>query len=117
MDHKLLLTLAAIFMMGLITYLLRAFPTLVPERLLQSPILRTFNYALPMSVMMVLILASLGIINSSGGVTWSAVIAKAMALLIVLLSYIRFRNVFVSVIIGVASVNGFLYLFDNMLFF
>ena len=99
----------SIFLMGIITFILRAFPTFVPRRFLNSHLLRYLNYALPLSVMMVLIVHSMEINFAAPDVM--GVISKLGALLLVLLSYIWMRNVFLSVIIGVAALNGFLYLF------
>lgn len=102
--------LIAIMLMGIITFLLRAFPTFVPKRILDSHLLRYLNYALPLSVMTVLIIHSMGI--DFAHPDWLSVIAKIAALLLVLGSYILWRNVFLSVIVGVASLNGLLYLFE-----
>lgn len=100
----------SIFIMGLITFLLRAFPTFVPKRLLDSHLLRALNYALPLSVMTVLIIHSMGIDFSHPDLL--SIFAKLLALLMVLFSYIIWRNVFLSVIVGVAALNGFLYILD-----
>lgn len=102
--------IVSVFIMGLITFLLRAFPTFVPRRMLDSHLLRALNYALPLSVMAVLIIHSMGIDFAHPDLL--SVFAKLLALLMVLLSYIFWRNVFLSVIVGVAALNGFLYLLD-----
>lgn len=100
--------LVSIVIMGLITFVLRAFPTFVPRRILNSHLLRYLNYALPLSVMMVLIVHSMGIDFFAPDL--SGILSKIGALLLVLLSYIWWKNVFLSVIIGVAALNGLLYL-------
>lgn len=102
--------ISSLFMMGLITFLLRAFPTFVPKRFLGSHLLRALNYALPLSVMATLIVNSMGIDFADPDII--SILAKLLALLMVLLSYIFWRNVFLSVIVGVAALNGFLYLID-----
>ena len=51
--------LIALACMSAITFVLRAAPTLLPRKLLESPWLNALNFALPLSVMMVLILAAL----------------------------------------------------------
>lgn len=99
----------AIFIMGVITFILRAFPTFVPKRILDSHLLRALNYALPLSVMTVLIIHSMGIDYTH--LDPLNIITKVLALLLVLASYMLWRNVFLSVIIGVAALNGFIYLF------
>lgn len=100
----------SIFLMGIITFILRAFPTFVPRRILNSHLLRYLNYALPLSVMTILIIHSMEINFAAPDVM--GIISKLGALMCVLLSYIWLRNVFLSVIIGVAALNGFLYLFS-----
>lgn len=104
------MTVTAMFisalLMSVITLFLRAFPALVPLKWLDSPILRALNFALPISVMMILILNSLAIPESS----MTDIFAKVGAMFLVLGSYLWWKNVFVSVIVGVASLNGILYL-------
>lgn len=102
------LIMAATLCMGVITFLLRAFPTLVPKAWLQSRMLTALNFALPISVMVVLILASLSL--QTAGFALPRLGAEVLALATVLLTYVFWRNVFVSVIIGVASLNGFIWL-------
>ncbi len=102
--------LIAIFSMGLITFILRALPTIVPKEWLDSFLLKLLNFALPMSVMMVLILNSISI--DFNDLNLLRIGAEIGALLIVLGSYLAWRNVFLSVILGVASLNGFLALFS-----
>lgn len=102
--------LISIVAMGFITFILRAFPTFVPKRILNSHLLRYLNYALPLSVMTVLIVHSMEIDFANFESTM--ILSKVGALLLVLLSYIWFKNVFLSVIIGVASLNGLLYLWQ-----
>lgn len=98
--------LISIASMGIITFILRALPTIVPKEWLESFLLKLLNFALPMSVMMVLILSSISI--DLQALDFIRIFAEIGALLVVLGSYIFWRNVFVSVILGVASLNGFL---------
>jgi len=99
----------SVLAMGAITFLLRAFPVLVPRRILESRYLKSLNIAFPISVMTLLILASLGLkLETPDSVDLGA---KILSLLIVFLSYHYFKNVFASIIIGVAALNGLLYLF------
>ncbi|MBP6346505.1 MAG: AzlD domain-containing protein [Neisseriaceae bacterium] len=102
------LILAGTVCMGVITFLLRAFPTLVPKPWLDSRVLRALNFALPISVMVVLILASLSL--SEAKFSLPRLSAEVLALGAVLLTYVFWRNVFVSVIVGVASLNGLIWL-------
>lgn len=102
------LILASTVCMGIITFFLRAFPTLVPKSWLRSRVLTALNFALPISVMVVLILASLSL--QTAGFALPRLGAEVLALATVLLTYVFWRNVFVSVIIGVAALNGFIWL-------
>ncbi|MBP6117624.1 MAG: AzlD domain-containing protein [Neisseriaceae bacterium] len=102
------LILAGTVCMGVITFLLRAFPTLVPKAWLRSRLLSALNFALPISVMVVLILASLSL--KADTFAWPRLSAEVLALATVLLTYVFWRNVFISVIVGVASLNGFIWL-------
>ena len=102
------LILASIVAMGVITFILRAFPLIVPKRILTSRYLKSLNVAFPISVMMLLVLDSLGInIHAFMPVE---ITCKLLALVVVFFSYYFWRNVFISIIIGVASLNLFLYL-------
>ncbi|MBP6862973.1 MAG: AzlD domain-containing protein [Neisseriaceae bacterium] len=104
------LILAGTVCMGVITFLLRAFPTLVPKAWLRSRLLSALNFALPISVMVVLILASLSLSLKADTFAWPRLSAEVLALATVLLTYVFWRNVFISVIVGVASLNGFIWL-------
>jgi|SRR5690625_3253009 len=93
------------------TFFLRAAPILLPRKWLHSPLLRALNRYLPLCVMVVLVL------NTFTG--FEAPIIKRMtaqffALLFVLVSYIRLKNVLLSMIIGVSSLNGLIFLLDKI---
>ncbi|WP_051396272.1 AzlD domain-containing protein [Ignatzschineria larvae DSM 13226] len=109
-NMSLIALLIAILLMGLITFLLRAFPTFVPKKVLDSYLLRYLNYALPLSVMAILIIHSMEI--DFAAINGALLLAKVGALAFVLGSYIRWRNVFLSVIIGVVALNGLIYLIE-----
>lgn len=102
------LLLIGILIMGAITLIQRAFPTLVPQRLLRQRWLIALNFALPMAVMTILIMASISLFKSD--VTLIRVLSEFGALTLVLISYIRWSNVFISLAIGIGSLNGFLFL-------
>ena len=107
------IAILSVLAMAVITFILRAFPVLVPRKLLESPYLKSLNIAFPISVMTLLVLASLNIDFSSPDML--AISAKVLALALVFVSYHFFKNVFVSIIVGVAALNGFLYLFESVL--
>ncbi len=97
--------------MGLVTFILRAAPTVVPKRWLQSVLLKALNQALPLCVMIILILASIPL--NSENENFVPLLAQVLALILVLLSYMKFRNVLIAMIVGVASLNGILWLFNG----
>ena len=99
----------SVLVMGTITFFLRAFPVLVPRKILESCYLKSLNIAFPISVMTLLVLASVGLkLEAPDPIDLSA---KVLSLFIVFLSYHYFKNVFLSIMLGVAALNGFLYLF------
>lgn len=102
----------SVLAMCIITFILRAFPVLVPRKVLESRYLKSLNIAFPISVMTLLILASMGI--NLNAPDWINLLAKAVALGLVFLSYHFIRNAFLSIIVGVASLNGLLYLFGAL---
>ena len=102
------LLLIGIVLMGIITLILRAFPTLVPQRLLRQRWLLALNFALPMAVMTILIMASLNLFSEQ--FTATRLTAEVIALVFVLLSYIRWNNVFISLAVGIGSLHGLLIL-------
>lgn len=104
------LAIASIIAMGVITFILRAFPLIVPKRVLESRYLKSLNIAFPISVMMLLILDSLNI--NIHALVPSEIISKLLALLVVFFCYYFWRNVFASIIIGVAALNLFLWLYQ-----
>ena len=101
-----------ILLMGTITLILRAFPALVPQRLLRQRWLLALNYALPMAVMTILIMASLNYFSES--YEPSRFIAEIIAIIFVLISYIRWNNVFISLAVGIGTLNGVLTLMQSM---
>ncbi len=99
--------------MGLVTFILRAAPTMIPKLWLQSDLLRALNRALPLCVMVILTLVALPLDATDN--THLPLLAQLVALVLVLLSYIKFRNVLVAMVVGVASLNGLLWLLDAWL--
>ena len=103
--------LIALACMSAITFVLRAAPTLLPRKWLESPWLNALNFALPLSVMMVLILAALPLQEAVLEQNWRELAAQILALLLVLMVYVRWRNVLVAMVTGVGILNLLLYLF------
>lgn len=107
---------AATFAMALVTLLTRIIPIILPKRLLDAPLLLAVNKALPLSVMTLLILTSLHwqsqpkpmSMNLSLGLS-PLLVAEILALLVVLLSYHWKKQLLLSMLVGIASLNGFLW--------
>lgn len=109
--------IAATFAMALVTFLTRLTPIILPKRLLDAPLLLAVNKALPLSVMTLLILTSLhwqqpkpipNAMNMSLGLS-PLLVAEILALLVVLLSYHWKKQLLLSMLVGIASLNGFLW--------
>ena len=108
---------AATFAMALVTLLTRITPIILPKRLLDAPLLLAVNKALPLSVMTLLILTSLhwqqpkpmpNAMSVSLGLS-PLLVAEILALLVVLLSYHWKKQLLLSMLVGIASLNGFLW--------
>ena len=112
--------IAATFAMALVTLLTRLTPIILPKRLLDAPLLLAVNKALPLSVMTLLILTSLhwqqpkampnAMIVSLG--LSPLLVAEILALLVVLLSYHWKKQLLLSMLVGIACLNGFLWLLN-----
>jgi branched-subunit amino acid transport protein AzlD len=108
---------AATFAMALVTFLTRLTPIILPKRLLDAPLLLAVNKALPLSVMTLLILTSLhwqhpepmpNAMSMSLSLS-PLLVAEILALLVVLLSYHWKKQLLLSMLVGIASLNGFLW--------
>lgn len=113
------LILATLAMAG-VTFITRALPALIPRKLLDTPWLHRLNESLPLSVMVLLILTSLSYqdISATTGLQSAELhllLAQIGALLLTLFAYHISRQLLVSMIVGIASLNGLLWLFTNFL--
>nr|WP_313425151.1 AzlD domain-containing protein [Moraxella sp.] len=112
--------IAATFAMALVTLLTRITPIILPKRLLDAPLLLAVNKALPLSVMTLLILTSLHwqqpkLMPNAMIVSLSLsplLVAEILALIVVLLSYHWKKQLLLSMLVGIASLNGFLWLLN-----
>ena len=111
---------AATFAMALVTLLTRITPIILPKRLLDAPLLLAVNKALPLSVMTLLILTSLhwqqpkpmpNAMSVSLGLS-PLLVAEILALIVVLLSYHWKKQLLLSMLVGIACLNGFLWLLN-----
>jgi len=114
----------ATFAMAAVTFITRALPALIPKKLLDTPWLHRLNESLPLSVMVLLILTSLsyqGLSDNAGfqaGLNSAEVhlfMAQIGALLLVVVVYHLSRQLLISMIVGIAAINGFLWLFPHFL--
>ena len=106
--------IAATFAMALVTLLTRLTPIILPKRLLDAPLLLAVNKALPLSVMTLLILTSLHWQPQPKPMSMSLglsplLVAEILALIVVLLSYHWKKQLLLSMLVGIASLNGFLW--------
>lgn len=110
----------ATFAMAAVTFVTRALPALIPKKLLDTPWLHRLNESLPLSVMVLLILTSLSYQNLSvttgmHSAELHLLMAQIGALLLVLLIYHISRQLLVSMVVGIAAINGLLWLFTHFL--
>lgn len=110
--------IAATFAMALVTLLTRLTPIILPKRLLDAPLLLAVNKALPLSVMTLLILTSLHWQQQPKPMSMSMsmslglsplLVAEILALIVVLVSYHWKKQLLLSMLVGIASLNGFLW--------
>ena len=112
--------IVATFAMAAVTFVTRALPALIPKKLLDTPWLHRLNESLPLSVMVLLILTSLSYNDLSATIGLNSaklhlLMAQVGALILVLLVYHVSRQLLVSMIVGIAAINGLLWIFTNLL--
>ena len=83
-----------------ITILLRAVPLILPPSLLRSRWMLSLNQVLPLCVMVILVIHSLAASGSH-----APLMAETLALVAVAISYLRWRNALLSVVIGLISLG------------
>ena len=110
----------ATFAMAAVTFITRALPALIPRKLLDTPWLHRLNESLPLSVMVLLILTSLSYQNLSAttglnNAELHLLMAQIGALILVLFVYHISRQLLVSMVVGIAAINGLLWVFTNFL--
>ena len=105
--------LVAILAMAGVTLFTSMMPIILPKHLLDSPLLLAVNRGLPLAVMTLLILTSLQWQNTDNHVALSPLlVSQLLALLVVLLSYHYWKQLLVSMLVGLASLNAFLWVFS-----
>ena len=106
--------------MAAVTFITRALPALIPRKVLDTPWLHRLNESLPLSVMVLLILTSLSYQNLPADIALSdpelhLLMAQICALVLVLFIYHISRQLLVSMVVGIAAINGFVWIFANFL--
>ncbi|AUI66994.1 MULTISPECIES: AzlD domain-containing protein [Glaesserella] len=89
------------------TQLCRFIPLFLPKSVLSSPILQKLNKMLPLVIMTLLVLTSLSLPKENEGYT--LFLAQVIALILVIVSYKGFKNILLSVGLGILSLNGLLW--------
>ncbi|RRN05451.1 AzlD domain-containing protein [Bibersteinia trehalosi] len=102
-----ILAMFAALMLG--TQLCRFIPEFLPKKVLAHPILQKLNKTLPLVIMLLLVLTSLTIPHNNSDMP--LLYAQLLALICVILSYKWFKNTLLSVALGIASLNGILWVF------
>lgn len=110
----------ATFAMAAVTFITRAIPALIPKKILDTPWLHRLNESLPLSVMVLLILTSLAyqdlsLSHSLASPEVHLVLAQLGALTLVFLIYHFSKQLLVSMIVGIATLNGLLWVFGQFL--
>lgn len=111
--------IAATLAMAGVTFITRAIPALIPQKLLDKPWLHRLNESLPLSVLVLLILTSLSyqnitLVTGINSAELHLLVAQIGALLLVLLIYHVSRQLLISMIVGIAAVNGLLWLLEYL---
>ncbi len=110
----------ATFAMAAVTFITRAIPALIPRKILDKPWLHRLNESLPLSVMVLLILTSLSYQDLSLSHNLASpevhlLLAQLGALAMVLLIYHFSKQLLVSMIVGIATINALLWVFSQLL--
>ncbi|WP_301099150.1 AzlD domain-containing protein [Otariodibacter sp.] len=90
------------------TQICRFIPLVLPKAMVSHTILQKLNRILPLIIMILLVLTSLALPKEGTGYT--LFIAQILALVTVILSYHWFKNILISVSLGVLNVNLLLWL-------
>jgi len=113
-SYLILATLA----MAAVTFITRALPALIPRKILDTPWLHRLNESLPLSVMVLLILTSLSYQNLPADITFNnselhLLMAQVGALILVLFVYHISRQLLVSMVVGIAAINGLFWILSR----
>lgn len=90
------------------TQICRFIPLILPKAVISHPILQKLNRILPLIIMILLVLTSLSL--PKAGMGYTLFLAQIFALITVILSYHWFKNILISVSLGVLNVNLLIWL-------
>ena len=93
----------SVAVMSAITLALRALPLLLRRSVFARPWMVRLNRTLPLCVMVVLVAHTLVGDAQPLAVLWPQLLAQILALIVVALSYWRWRHALLSVVIGLAA--------------
>ena len=93
----------SVAVMSAITLALRALPLLIRRSVFTRPWMVHLNRTLPLAVMVILVAHTLAGGGEPLATLWPKLLAQALALVFVALSYWRWRHALVSVVIGLAA--------------
>lgn len=89
------------------TQICRFIPYFLPKFVLESAILQKLNDILPLVILVLLVITSLKLPESKADLSYF--FAQLLALGCVILSYKWLNNILLSVVVGIASINFFVW--------
>jgi branched-subunit amino acid transport protein AzlD len=93
----------SVAVMSAITIVLRALPLLIRRSVFTRPWMVRLNRTLPLCVMVVLVAHTLAGDGQPLAALWPQLLAQTLALIVVAISYWRWRHALLSVVIGLAA--------------
>lgn len=90
------------------TQLCRFIPEFLPKKVLESPVLQKLNRMLPLAILILLVLTSINLPHQRAELP--LFLAQVLALVLVVVSYQKLKNTFLSVALGIAGLNGVLWI-------
>jgi branched-subunit amino acid transport protein AzlD len=95
----------SVAVMSVITIALRALPLLIRRSIFTKPWMLHLNRTLPLAVMVVLVAHTLAGSSVSLISLWPQLLAQILALILVAVSYWRWRHVLFSVVVGLVALT------------
>lgn len=82
-------------------------PLFLPKCVLAAPVLHKLNRVLPLVIMLLLVMTSVKL--PAAGADVPMFVAQTLSLVLVVATYHRLRNMLLSVVVGLMSLNALLY--------